>query len=323
MSTNIILGTMNINYPYSSNISATKEYYSKMIEKYIHYVGSKAILDTAYYYGNTTTEQLIGEILPDLSIIPEISTKVNPWYNNDFSNGHFGQLGKLALEKQFKISLNNMGILYSDYLFLHCYDYETSLEETLEVCDTLWRREKMINFGLSNFSMEQLKKTIYLCERKGFNLPNTYQGMYNVICRKVEEIFPLLDEYSIKFWAYNPLAGGLLTGKYHNYHHSDILENSRFKDNKIYQNIFWKEPILNKLEDFFLQGKCLDKSLYWLTNLSKLRNNDKVIIGASSIEQLEMNMNILNKREQFSEETNIFLNNIYPSISEFSPNYYY
>jgi aryl-alcohol dehydrogenase-like predicted oxidoreductase len=148
---NIILGTMNIHYPHSSNSNHSKEEYKKMIEKYIHYVGNKAILDTAYYYGNTTTEQIIGDILPELSIIPQISTKVNPWYNNDFTNGHLGQLSKFSLEKQFKTSLKNLGLFSVDYLFLHCYDYETPLEETLEICNTLWRKEKLQNFGISKF----------------------------------------------------------------------------------------------------------------------------------------------------------------------------
>lgn len=322
---NLILGTMNIDYPYSSNNDFSKEYYTKMIEKYIHYVGNKAILDTAYYYGNTKTEQILGDILPDLSLLPQIATKVNPWYNNDFTNGHYGQLSKYALEKQFKTSLKNLGLLSVDYLFLHCYDYETPLEETLEVCNTLWRKEKLMNFGISNFSLDQIKKVIHICEWKGFNLPDIYQGMYNVISRKVEEIFPLLNEYSIEFWGYNPLAGGLLTGKYKNLSSpEEIKDNSRFKNNKIYQNIFWKEPVINHLENFFLRGYCVEKSFYWLNHFSKMRKNDKIIIGASTIEQLERNMKLFSSKEDtFLEIEKKYLNDLYEPIEEYSPNYFY
>lgn len=329
---NVILGTMNINYPYSSNPNASVEEYKKMIEKYIHYVGNKAILDTAYYYGNTSTEKILGLIIPDLPILPQISTKVNPWYNNDFSNGHFGQLAKAPLEKQFRSSLQNLGLLSADYLFLHCYDYETPLEETLEVCNDLWRREKLVNFGISNFSLQQLKNVIHICERKGYKLPDVYQGMYNVISRKVEEIFPLLTEYSIEFWAYNPLAGGLLTGKYKDSNIQDnnkleknslLLGNSRFEGNKIYQNIFWKEPILTHLDTFFQKGNCTENSFSWLRTLSKLRQNDKIIIGASSLNQLEKNMDFIVKKKEISDETTYFLNNLYDPIRNFSPNYFY
>jgi len=321
---NVILGTMNINYPYSSNPNANVEEYQKIIEKYIHYVGNKAILDTAYYYGNTSTEKILGQILPELSILPQIATKVNPWYNNDFTNGHYGQLAKEPLQKQFRSSLKNLGLFSADYLFLHCYDYETPLEETLETCNELWRREKLLNFGISNFSIDQLKNVIYICERKGYNLPDVYQGMYNLISRSIEEIFPLLSEYSIEFWAYNPLAGGLLTGKYKDFDLKDSdVENSRFKNNSIYQNIFWKEPVLAHLDCFFEKGNCIENSFSWLRTLSKLRPNDKIIMGASSLEQLEKNMDLILKKTHISDETSYFLNNLYDPIRNLSPNYFY
>ena len=318
---NLILGTMNINYPYSSNSDNSNEYYKKMIEKYINTLRNDAILDTAYYYGNTTTEKILGEILPELSLIPKIATKVNPWLNNDFTNGQLGQLSRINLENQFNTSLKNLGLKSVEYLFLHCYDYDTKLKETVEICDELWRKEKFNHFGVSNFSLDQVKDIHNICENEGFNLPDVYQGMYNLISRKVEEIFPLLTDYSMEFWAYNPLAGGLLTGKYNS---SDYSDNNRFTNNKIYQNIFWKEPILTNLDTFFKQGNCLKKSLYWLQNLSKLRPNDKIIIGASTIEQLTLNIESLkNDKYEFSHDEKMFLNNLYFPIEEFSPNYYY
>jgi aflatoxin B1 aldehyde reductase len=158
-------------------------------------------------------------------------------------------------------------------------------------------------------------------------MPKYYQGMYNLICRKVEEIFPLLDEYNIEFWGYNPLAGGLLTGKYSN----EVLEQSsltsRFKGNSIYQNIFWKEPIIKKLSsDFFIydQLTCSEYSFQWLSRYSKMRINDKIIIGASSVEQCKQNMKyiqhpILNYNHDILNK----LNNIYTDIELWSPNYFY
>jgi aflatoxin B1 aldehyde reductase len=289
----------------------------------------KAILDTAYYYGNTTTEEILGKIIPDLYITPKISTKVNPWLNNDFTNGKLGQLSAGPFEKQLKTSLTNLGVESIEYLFLHCPDYETSIEETLETCEKLWRKEKFNKFGMSNFSYEHLLQAINICENRGFNSPDVYQGMYNIVSRKIEEIFPLLNDYYIEFWAYNPLAGGLLTGKYNtqtNMYNKDInskCENSRFKNNKIYQNIFWKEPILNHLGDFFKEGKTLEKSFHWLQYYSKMRKNDKIIVGASTIEQLETNLKILNIYENYSQEEIEYMKKLYEPISEYSPNYYY
>ena len=181
-----------------------------------------------------------------------------------------------------------------------------------------------------------------ICEDNGYNAPQIYQGMYNLISRKVEEIFPLLKENDIEFWGYNPLAGGLLTGKYKTNEikeketntnvketntntntketKNNIIMNSRFKNNLIYQNIFWKEEILTHLFDFFEDGNCIEKSYSWLQNCALLKENDKIIIGASSNQQLESNLEIIKKNQNQYKDSKTF---IYEPIKEFSPNYYY
>ena len=202
----IVLGTMNIAYPFSSNKNQTNEYYKEMMEAYLKST-KNAYLDTAYYYGNTKCEQIIGEILPELSWIPKIATKVNPWFENDFSNGRFGQLNKTGIEHQLQTSLKSMNLLKVEILYLHCYDYETPLKETLEICDTFWRKNKFNYLGISNFSCEQMESVLDICEKYDLNIPLFYQGMYNLVSRHVEEIFPLFDDFKIDFWEYNPLAG--------------------------------------------------------------------------------------------------------------------
>ena len=82
---NIILGTMNIEYPYSSNHDKNIDTYKKIIEYYFESV-ENPILDTAYYYGNTKTEYILGHILKDINKPYKIATKANPWFNNDFTN---------------------------------------------------------------------------------------------------------------------------------------------------------------------------------------------------------------------------------------------
>ena len=315
----IILGTMNIEYPYSSQNDNSVDTYKKIIEKYILSTPNP-ILDTAYYYGNTKTEKILGNILENFDKKPKISTKANPWYNNDFTNGIYGQLSKSNLEFQLESSLLNLKLDKVDTFYLHCYDYETPLIETIEKCDELWRKEKFDNFGISNFSKDQLEEILLLCENNKLNCPVYYQGMYNLISRKVEDLFPLLDKFNIDFWAYNPLAGGLLTGKYKN---KNIDSKSRFQDNKIYQNIFWKEKILDNCEHFFNNENCIEYSFQWLKKYSKLRNNDKIILGVSKIEQLTTNLDLINQETNYNENIIKYLNNIYHNIEDVSPNYYY
>ena len=324
---NVILGTMNIHNPFSSSSNNTEEFYTRLIETYIYYVGKNAILDTAYYYGNTTCEQVLGNILPSLSVKCKIATKVNPWYNNNFALEKYGQLNKENLAKQLETSLKNLKLDKVDILYLHCPDYETPIEETLEICNELLRKDKFTYLGISNYSLDQLKNILEICEKNGYPFPKYYQGMYNLIARKVEEIFPLLNKHGMEFWAYNPLAGGLLTGKYKS-STIETLPLGRFKNNEIYQNIFWREPILQHLNShffYFKKEKCIQYSYKWLQSYSKIHNNDKIVLGASSIDQLHQNMTIIQKEVNSVDNlsTMKYLNDLYDPIKEYTPNYYY
>jgi aflatoxin B1 aldehyde reductase len=326
-SCNVVLGTMNIQYPFTSNPTYREEYYKNMIEEYINYVGNNAVLDTAYYYGNTTCEQVLGSILPTLSTPCKIATKVNPWFNNDFTLNKYGQLNKDNLERQFETSLKNLKLSSVDILFLHCPDPETEIEETLEICYTLFRKDRYNHFGISNYSLDQLTNILKICEDKDYIMPKYYQGMYNLIARKVEEIFPVLNKKGMEFWAYNPLAGGLLTGKYKDYT-KDTLPLSRFKNNEIYQKIYWESNILKHLNSHFFhlkKEKCLKYSYKWLQSYSQMRQEDKIILGASSAKQLIENMEIIKQeKDTIHHLTTInYLNNLYTLIKDYSPNYYY
>jgi aflatoxin B1 aldehyde reductase len=310
---NIVLGTMNIGYEYSSNQNNTNDYYKSIINEYIKLTDKSRILDTAYYYANTKTEKILGEILLDLEPI-KLATKVNPWYNNDFTNGKLGQLSKSNIERQFNISLKNLNKDSVEVLFLHCPDYETPIIDTLEACNDIYRQEKINYFGISNYSLNQMKDILEICDNNKLIIPKYYQGMYNLISRKVEEIFPLLYDNNIEFWSYNPLAGGLLTGKYIN----NIINNSRFKNNSIYQNLFWKEPIINTFDCFFKSNNCCKYSLQWLNH--KMHKIGKIILGVSTIEQLQENISYLSNNN-FINDNNI--DNKYNEIANITTNYYY
>ena len=310
---------MNIEYKYTSLKDKSINTYKHIIEKYINSTNNP-ILDTAYYYGNTKTEEVLGNILENIDKKIKIASKANPWYDNDFTNGILGQLSKDNIQKQLNTSLNNLKTDNIHIYYLHCPDYNTPFKETLEICDELWRKEKFNYLGISNFSKIQIENILNICDNEKLNKPLYYQGMYNIISRKVEEIFPLLKDNNMEFWSYNPLAGGLLTGKYKN---NNLSFDSRFKDNKIYQNIYWKDDILNNLNDFFSNNNCLEYSLKWLQNYSNLQDNNNIVIGVSTIEQLNNNIEILNKNINYDKDILKYIDNIYKNIENISPNYYY
>jgi aflatoxin B1 aldehyde reductase len=126
--------------------------------------------------------------------------------------------------------------------------------------------------------------------------PVVYQGMYNALTRDVEkELFPCLRNYGISFYAYNPLAGGLLTGKHQSA--DDIPDSGRFSVERGYLDRYWKQEYFNVLQE--LQVACVDSGLKavevamsWLVNHSLLDadRGDGIILGASSVDHLVQNM---------------------------------
>lgn len=326
----VILGTMNIEYNWSSSKPTITDYKS-IIDYYLHWSklnSSKPILDTAYYYGNTKTELVLGQIIPELESKPIIATKANPWYQNDFTNNKFGQLSRYNLTRQLETSICNLGLDKVDIFYLHCWDWETPIRETLETATDLWRKEKFDKFGISNFDIEQTNSVLEIIELEGLCPLKYYQGMYNMVARKIEELFPVINFNKVEFWAYNPLAGGLLTGKYSNISNISQLNediDSRFKSNKIYQNIFWKEPILNGIKDFVTISNFTHYAFNWYELDSKLSNGDGIIIGSSSLKQIKSNLLCFDKSVKYDLNPTIYhdFNLKYKEFESETPDYFY
>ncbi|OCL07650.1 Aldo/keto reductase [Glonium stellatum] len=73
---------------------------------------------------------------------------------------------------------------------------------------------KGIPARICNFNAKQMREFLSVCSARGYVKPSIYQGQYNALFRSCEkDLFPLLREHNIKFYAYSPLAGGFLTGK--------------------------------------------------------------------------------------------------------------
>ena len=119
--------------------------------------------------------------------------------------------------------------------------------------------------------------------------------MYNAITRDVErELLPCLADYAMAFYVYNPLAGGLLTGK-----HQQLEANpapGRFDGNAEYQRRYWNSAYFDAVKRFcnVCEQEDIDPAnaaIRWLVHHSDLQANkqDGVIIGASSIEHFDTN----------------------------------
>ncbi len=88
-------------------------------------------------------------------------------------------------------------------MFLHVPDRHTPFEETTKAIHDAIQQGRFKQFGLSNYTTAEVQKFIKICEQKGYTKPSVYQGHYNAIVRGgEEELFPLLREHNIAFFAY-------------------------------------------------------------------------------------------------------------------------
>ncbi len=246
-------------------------------------------IDTAHIYCDGRTEEMLGRLLP-----PEarerlyIASKVNPWNDDGLTPGQ--------VKKQLDESLERLGTDHVDLLYLHSPDLDTPVERTLEACFELFQQRKFREFGLSNYASWQVAEVVETCRRQGWMEPVVYQGMYNALTRDVErELFPCLHNYDMRFHAYNPLAGGLLTGKHLSI--DDIPDSGRFTVERGYLDRYWKQDYFEVLQE--LQVACADSglkpvevALRWLVHHSRLDadRGDAIILGASSTAHLVQNM---------------------------------
>ena len=253
-------------------------------------------LDTAYVYNGGTTETILGEILPSLDDKSYVvATKVHPRIT--------GKLDRETILMEFTESLNRMKCDSVDILYFHFPDGKTPIDEALETIKNLYEQGKIKELGLSNYPAWQVIEIAYKCDKIGCPRPTVYQGMYNALCRNVEpELFPAIRSVGMRFYAFNPLAGGMLTGKH--LHYEDNPEPGRFARLESYRKRYWKRSYFEAVDE--IRKACekvnipmAEAAYRWLVYHSYLDSskNDGIILGVSRLEQMFQNMASTEKGE--------------------------
>lgn len=245
-------------------------------------------LDTAYVYNEGETEKILGEILSTDNSTAYVATKVNPRIT--------GKLDGNAVYTQFNESLKRLNKNSVDLLYFHFPDPDTPIDSALKAFVDLYEQGKVKELGLSNFPAWMVVDIYHQCKENGWPTPSVYQGMYNGLSRKVEnELFPALRKLGMRFYAFNPLAGGLLSGKYNNFEEDPT--HGRFTLRPNYQDRYWKKSFFDALG--MLTEKCKELGIpvaeaayRWLVYHSQLDQSegDGIIIGASKLNHLEQNI---------------------------------
>ena len=188
-------------------------------------------------------------------------------------------------------SLRRLGTDYIDLYQLHVDDPETPLDETLEALDIIVRSGRARYIGVSNFLAYRVALAIGRSDALRVARPASIQPRYNLLFREIErELLPLAREENIAVIPFNPLAGGLLTGKHR---HDAVPAKGRFSAEigqfgAIYQARYWHErefQTIEKLRELAGQfGEPLAKlSIAWVLANPAITS---VILGASRLEQL-------------------------------------
>lgn len=246
-------------------------------------------LDTAYVYNGGECECLLGMALEGVDRTTyKIATKANPRIT--------GKLDREAVVSQLNESLKRLNADYVDTLYLHFPDPETPVEFALEGCAQLYEEGKFRELGLSNFPAWLVAEVWHICKSRGWMLPKVYEGLYNPLSRHAErELDRALNHYDMRFYAYNPLAGGMLTDKYSS--QDKTVKAGRFVNRPNYQKRYWKDSYFEAIDR--IKEVCAEydinivEAVYrWLAYHSMLNagRGDGIIIGASRLSQLEQNI---------------------------------
>lgn len=204
-------------------------------------------------------------------------------------------------------SLKELGTDCVDLLYLHAADRATPFVETLEALNKLHQAGKFVRLGISNFTAFEVAEICMICKYNNWVRPTVYQGMYNVITRNLEtELIVACRRYGLDVVVYNPIAGGLFSGKIKS---KDMTPaEGRFSDTatsgKMYRGRYFRDSTFQALQTIEQAVEkhgltMIETALRWVVHHSALRvtdgGNDGVIIGVSSLEQLGGNLDNLEK----------------------------
>src|SRR5882724_111897 len=273
--------------------------------------------DTANVYNHGASEVIVGKALKGRREKIVLASKVR---------GKMGEgadqagLSRAAIERGVEDSLRRLQTDYLDLYYLHQPDYAVPLEESLEAMHRLVKQGKVRYPASSNYSGWQVCRMRWIAEKSGYKPATVTQPMYNLLARGIEqEYLPMAKEFGVSTVVYNPLAGGLLTGKQKR---EAPLKGTRFDGNQMYLGRYWHE------EDFDAVGELLEiagkagrsavsLALSWLLHHTPI---DCVILGASKLEQLDENLKAM-EEAPLAADTVSACDQVWAKIRGVSPQY--
>ncbi|MBR9910993.1 MAG: aldo/keto reductase [Gammaproteobacteria bacterium] len=270
------------------------------------YDGGINFFDNAEGYEAGESEKIMGDAIAALGLARDtfsVSSKV--FWGGDQPT----QLGLNAkhVREACDAALKRLRVDYLDLFFCHRPDIDTPIEETVRAMHNLVQQGKVIYWGTSEWSAQQITEAHAVAQREHLTPPSMEQPEYNLLHRRrVEaEYLPLYQNYGMGTTIWSPLASGLLTGKYND----GVPGDSRLALpgyewlRKTWDSDAGQEKIakIRKLTELASQLgiSVTHLSLAWCL---KNPNVSSVILGASKLTQLEDNLRALDALPQLTTE---------------------
>lgn len=243
--------------------------------------------DTANIYNKGVTEEIIGKWLPAKREEIVLASKVYyPTGKGINQRGSSRRHIMIEIEK----SLDRLQTDWLDILYLHHWDANTDIEQSLAAVNALIDSGVVHYCGVSNFSAWQTMKAVAIAEKNGFAPITVHQPMYNLLKRQAEvEILPLALEEHVAVCPYSPMGAGLLTGKYQRGEKGRIDVNPMYAER--YKNSQYRESstrFVDYAKEHGYEPAAL--AVAWVNSHPAVTS---AIVGMRNVDQLELALSSL------------------------------
>ncbi|MBX3207270.1 MAG: aldo/keto reductase [Labilithrix sp.] len=246
-------------------------------------------VDTANAYVDGASERIVGEALKGKRDDIVLATKCGFGRVDGKPEG----LSPARLTAAIDESLRRLATDRVDLYYLHVPDHDTPIEATLDAVAELLDKKKILAWGVSNYAAWQVLEMMHLgsteaLARRGLPRPVVAQQLYNVLIRQLDvEWFAFARRYRVHTVVYNPLAGGLLSGKHAR--DGSTQKGSRFDRNRLYQGRYFTDAMFDRVDALAEVAKAAEMSLVELSYawLAGAEGVDSILLGPASVAQLE------------------------------------
>jgi len=247
-------------------------------------------VDTANGYAGGESERMLARLLEGRRSRVTLATKAGMPHPDA---GDHSPLSPAGLRASVEGSLARLGTDHVELFYLHQPDRAAPIADTLTTVADLVGEGKIGAFGVSNFAAWQIAEVNFLADDLGMPRPVVAQQLYNLLARRIEEEYvEFADVTGLVTMVYNPLGGGLLTGR----HSFDAAPtDGRFGDSRLaamYKQRYWNTAIFEAVEQLSVIAEkagipLTELALRWLVSKPAA---GPILLGGSKVEHLRANM---------------------------------